>query len=204
MGIDQSEWDPQIATRNLLETVRSACDRVGGVPEILTLINIWRQRGVEIRNVEDLIARYYCSFTVVRIPDKGRYTLMDKQVGTLRNVIDGDCHKSYEAKRRARMLCNSDDLNVYLQAAFDHFTTSLDVPFNFIDASLRVNPLPENFGDHIVGLAKAIKKKFDFPGQWIFGHLGSIVASCIMLDLVQNRKGRRNTSVNRALLTRVA
>ncbi|KAK5119234.1 hypothetical protein LTR85_007848 [Meristemomyces frigidus] len=178
VGIDQSEWDPRVATERLLEMVKSACDRVGGVPEILNLMNIWRQRGVEIRKVEDLISKYYSSFTVVRIPDKGRYTLMNEQVVKLRQVIDGDCRESFEAKHKARMLCNSDDLNVYLQAAFDHFTTNLDVPFNFIDVSLRYNPLPENFGDHIVRLAKAIKElyamSYAMSGQWIFDRLGSM------------------------------
>lgn len=122
---------------------------------------------------------------------------MDEQVVKLRQVIDGECRKSFEAKRKARILCSSDDLNVYLQAAFDHFTTNLDVPFNFIDVSLRVYPLPENFGDHIVRLAKAIKERYAtsyaMSGQWIFDRLGSMVASCIMLDCVQHRKGKEST-----------
>ncbi|TKA71655.1 hypothetical protein B0A55_05295, partial [Friedmanniomyces simplex] len=194
MGIEQEEWDPKTATASLLRSLSTALDRIGGVPELQDLANKWRsERHTEIRTVGDLIKRYYASFTVVRIPAKGRYTLMDKQVNSLLQVIDANCRESLETKRRARMLSNTDDWNVYLQAGFDHFTRNLDAPFNFIEVSLKNNPLPENFGDHIRQLATAILARYPDPqktsGQWIFENLSSMVASCILLDCVQYRKG---------------
>lgn len=34
MGISPDEWDPQVAKQRLLETVRTAFNKVGGVPEL--------------------------------------------------------------------------------------------------------------------------------------------------------------------------
>ena len=192
MGIDPSGWDPQRSTAQLLATVNTALDDIRGIPDIKELAAKWEDRGVKIRNVLGLIRKYYASFTVIQIPIKGRYTLMDEQVSKVEQAIRYYAAESHRSKRRARMLSNADDLNIYLQAAFDHFTRNLDEPFNFIEVSLRNNPLPENFGDHILQLAIAIQAHHDqrtTSGPWIFEHLGQMVASCILQDCVQNRKG---------------
>ena len=198
VGVDESEWNPDDARRSLLYTVRNSLDRVNGVPELQKLVYQWKhERGIEIKSVEDLILRYYASFTVVRVPEAtGHYTLMHQQIETLHRVISANCRDSYEFKKTAGMLSNSDELNVYLQAAYDHFTTNLSAPFNFIEVSLRNNPLPETFGDHIMQLAVAISKvlrqardRLPVTGDDIFGPLSSMVASCIMLDCVLYRKG---------------
>lgn len=171
-------------------------------------MNKWRlERNVEIQTVEELILKYYSSFTVVRIPVKGRYALMDRQVNRLREAIDASCRESFQAKRRARMLSTSDELNVYLQAAFDHFTSNLSAPFNFIEVAWRNNPLPENFGDHILRLATAVYLEFHdqqkTTGQWIFENLSSMVASCIMLDCVQYRKGNEEAQSLQWLISNI-
>ena len=118
---------------------------------------------------------------------------MDEQVNMLRRVIADRCVQSHKQKRKARLRLNADDFNVYLQAAFDHFTYNLDKPFNFIEVALRNNPLPENLGDHILQLALAIQAHYrsqsTVSGQWIFNVVGQIIASCILLDSVQNYKG---------------
>jgi hypothetical protein len=201
MGVDQREWDPDFATLSLLDTVKHSLDRVNGVPEMQSLVYQWKhERGVNIKSVEDLIRRYYSSFTVVRVPEaKGHYNLMHEQIEKLHKVISANCLDSFTFKRNVRMLSNTDELNVYLQAAYDHFTTNLSVPFNFIDVSLKNNPLPETFGDHITQFAVAIfdilKRATDrqpVTGGCIFTPLSSMVASCIMLDCVQYRKGNAN------------
>lgn len=198
MGIDFGEWDDQIATENLLATLRSSLDPHHGVPELHELADEWqRDRGIQINTVHDLIRRYYSSFTVVRVPDaQGRYTRVDQQMQVLQNVITRGCKSSQRTKRLAKMMFNADELDGYLQSAYDHFTTNLTDPFNFIDASLRNNPLPETFGDHIKQLAVAIlevdsiqSKRKPMAGEQIFSLLSAMVASCIMLDATMFRKG---------------
>lgn len=192
-GVDEKEWGVHWATEQLLQTVNTALDPVHGVPQIRDLANIWYSRGVHIATVKDLMQRYYSTFKVVRLPVKGRYGLMNEQVESLHQVIQSNCMQSYSLKRATRMTLNSDDLNIYLQAAFDHFTKHLNKPFNFIETSLRTNPLPENLGDHILQLVTLIQLQYRdksfASGQWIFESTSEMVASCILLDCVRFRKG---------------
>jgi hypothetical protein len=139
--------------------------------------------------MKDLLECYYSSITVVRIPGEGRYMLIDEQVTKLRQVVTHRCIESFNAKRRSRMLSNSENLNVYLQCAFDHFSQDLHTPFDFMDISFKINPIPLDFGGNILKLAVAMKAQFGDPTK-IFKELSHMVASCILLDCVrQDLKG---------------
>jgi len=87
------------------------------------------------------------------------------------------------------MLLTSEELQPYLQKAFDHFSRDLDTPFDFVTASLVNNPIPSNFGGNILKLAVQIQKQGGdgVDGASIFKELSFMVASCIMLDSVRNR-----------------
>jgi hypothetical protein len=193
-GIKLDEWDPATATRRLFDTVSGALDPYTGDPSIRAFAELWKERNVDVWNVPDLLTKYYSSFAVVRIPVRGRYGLMDQQVGTLYDVIAARCEDSQRQKKKARLQLNADDFNVYLQAAFDHFAEKLDEPFNFMEVSMRTNPPPENLGDHILQLALAIQNNSPrcstFTGPMIFQSVGEIVASSILLDSVLNYKGK--------------
>lgn len=191
MGIQKEEWDPEVATERLLDAIDADFDKN---PDLHKYLDQWLvDRGIKIRSIRELLNKYYSSFTVVRMPVKGRYTLMDEQARHLHRTIERRCMDSFASKSRARMVSNAEDLNIYLQAAFDHFTNGLDRPFNFIDVSLKNNPLPETFADHILQLALAIhaqyRDQYKTTGQWIFEHVGRIAASCIMIDCIRYRKG---------------
>lgn len=192
INVNEDEWDVETATTRLLNSVRHALDQPLGVPEFINLANMWKNRGRKIRAVKDLIRCYYSSFHVVRLPAKGRYELLSRQIDQLHRTIVQCCELTYEAKRQARLLLTADTLNIYLQSAFDHFCLRLDRPFNFIDASLKVNPIPLDFGGHILQLAKAVHVAFDSnaDGPFIFERLSSMVASCVLLDVVRNRGGK--------------
>ena len=86
------------------------------------------------------------------------------------------------------MLSTTDELNKYLQAAFDHFSTHLDKPFNFVEASLRANPIPFDFGGNILTLVRAMHDFYpEKPGPWLFKSISPLVVSCIMLDRVRRK-----------------
>ena len=111
--------------------------------------------------------------------------LMDEQVAKLHTEI-------VVKKKKVHMLSNSEDLQLYLQLAFDHSSRNLDEPFNFVKVALKVNPIPSDFGGNILKLAVAIK---DHHPLWklakIFEHLSLIVASS-MLDIDRHRRlGKR-------------
>ncbi|KAK3718817.1 hypothetical protein LTR37_004733 [Vermiconidia calcicola] len=195
-GVAEKEWETSHATQSLLTSVSGALDYVEGVPRFRELAQHWRKLGKQIVTVEDLILRYYSSFKVVRMPRKPRYTLMDRQVGKIHSEIQADCDASFQAKRKARMLTNSDELNVYLQSAFEHFTTTLATPFNFVAVSLLNNPISYDFGGHMLQLVNTIAmqepslRRDSGRSQWIFEKSCAMIASCVMLDCARFRKGR--------------
>ncbi|KAK0366375.1 hypothetical protein LTR94_003465 [Friedmanniomyces endolithicus] len=193
-AVDEREWDINFATQSLLSSVKGALDYVEGVPRFRELAEHWRSLGKHIYTVEDLILRYYSSFKVIRIPSKPRYMTINEQIGKLHLMIKSNCEESFRAKRRARMLTNADELNVYLQSGFDHFTTHLNVPFNFMQISLLRNPIPYDFGGHILQLCTTISSQqaTHHPDRvaWMFEKLSVMLASCVLLDCARFRKGR--------------
>ncbi|KAF2211774.1 hypothetical protein CERZMDRAFT_42792 [Cercospora zeae-maydis SCOH1-5] len=193
-SVDDKEWGVDYATQSLLLSVKTALDPHEGVPRCRELAGYWRSLGKNIYNVEDLILRYYSSFKVIRIPAKPRYTTIHEQVGKLRGIIKANCEESFRNKRRARMLTNADELNIYLQSGFDHFTSHLDIPFNFMRISLLRNPIPNDFGGHILQLCTTISAQQPNHQHgrisWVFEKLSVMLASCVLLDCARFRKGR--------------
>ncbi|WPG99958.1 calcium-independent phospholipase a2-gamma [Acrodontium crateriforme] len=193
-SVDDREWNINFATQKLLSSIKGALDYVEGVPRFIELVDHWRSLGKHIYTVEDLILRYYSSFKVVRIPSKPRYMTINLQVQKLHEAIKINCEESFRAKRRARMLSNADELNVYLQSGFDHFTTHLNVPFNFMQISLLRNPIPNDFGGHILQLCTTITSHQPNHQQgrvtWMFEKLSVMLSSCVLLDCARFRKGQ--------------
>lgn len=85
------------------------------------------------------------------------------------------------------MLANSDELNQYLQAAFDHFSQNLDTPFNFLEVAFKNSPIPRDFGGNILKLAVAVQEvQEQDDGPALFKMLSVMVASCIVLDCARH------------------
>jgi hypothetical protein len=198
MEVDQQEWDPEYATSILMSSVSGAINRD---PNYRTLADYWTGRGKHIQTMNDLLECYYSSVTVVRIPVKGRYMKIDEQVKRLHKVLLEKCSESIRAKRRSRMLSNSEELNIYLQCAFDHFAQNLEMPFNFMDVAFKINPIPSDFGGNILKLAVAIKNsnRLTDPRK-MFRELSFMVASCILLDC--SRQSLKGLSWEQCELTR--
>lgn len=184
VNINPIEWNGDNATEHLLASVSNALHPVYGVPEFVKLARVWRARGKRIESMVDLVRCYYSSFSVVRIPVKGRYQLLQKQIDELHKTIRYKCNESYRAKQKAKMVSNSDQLNVYIQSAFVHFSQKLEKPFDFVEVSLRNHPIALDFGGHILQLALAIQAQgcYKGDGPLLFGKLSDMVASCVLLD----------------------
>lgn len=186
LAIDAGQWDIGEATRKLLSDVETSIE---GIPALQPQLEHWRSKGHPIKTTKDFLECYYASILVVRIPTKGRYMLMDEQVRKLHTQIHVKCQKSQITKRKVRMLSNSEDLQLYLQQAFDHFSNKLDEPFNFVEVALKISPIPSDFGGNIVKLAVTVKDcRPSVSVNEIFQHLTLMVASCIMLDIHRNRR----------------
>jgi hypothetical protein len=123
--------------------------------------------------------------------------LVFEQAHKLYAEIEQGCRTARERKSSLRMLLDAEELQSYLQDAFDLYSQSLDVPFDFVQASFLHNPIPFNFGGNILKLAIAMMKEEKKPhARAIFSKLGNLVASCIMLDAVRhNIPGLSSTKV---------
>ena len=192
LSVDENQWEVEYTTSKLMSDIAGASERV---EDFRRYADIWESRGRRITTIKELLECYYSSVTVVRIPTKGRYGLLHQQVRKLHRQIALKCQTALLIKQRVRMLPNSDDLQTYLQSAFDHFSKSLNDPFNFVQVALRNNPIPLDFGGNILKLAISIlEHPLELNGPDLFKALSPIVASCIMLDMARHRLlGKRLT-----------
>jgi hypothetical protein len=180
-------WDVCHSTNQLLDAQRSLSDE----PYLRALRRHWRHRGRKINSVIDLIHCYYSSFKVVHIPSGGRPNLLLGQIDKFRAEIVSCCDKSYHAKRGARMLLKLDELEIFMHAAFDLFSTDLETPFNFMEVSLKSNPIPKTIGGNILQLAIAMQKESPtMNSARIFVALSKVAASCVLLNCVRYQKGK--------------
>lgn len=157
LGINESEWDVSKATDKLLASVKNVLGlpAKGGVPQLISYLDRWKEKK-KIKTVQDLILCYYSSFSVVRLPTIGSYGLLEQQINKLHDQVSRCCQLSHDTKRRTNMLSTSDQLNIYLQSAFDLFSGQLDKPFKFVEVALKNKPIPSSFGDHVLQFATTI------------------------------------------------
>ncbi|KAI1640601.1 hypothetical protein F4809DRAFT_397901 [Biscogniauxia mediterranea] len=189
VDVDENEWDVTKATHLLMSDIHGAIARE---PSLQEFAQTWRNRGKVINSTKDLLECYYASISVVRIPYKGSYMLMNEQVGKLADLVKNRCAASHFRKKQVRMLANTEKLQFYLQAAYDHFTRYYQTPFDFVKETLRHSPVSRNFEGNILNLALLIKEKCRNPefrndAEQIFRAIGPMIASCVMLDAVRQK-----------------
>ncbi|KAF7502349.1 hypothetical protein GJ744_006003 [Endocarpon pusillum] len=187
-SMDKEEWDGKTATKRLMDHIKHAIH----YEPIKKYADSWAKRGKIIRTSEELIRCYYADVRVVRIPGKGRNMLIKSQIDQLHLELSWACQASFKAKWEARQYCTTEELNRYLQAAFDHFTSKPEQPFNFVDVALKADPIPQSFAEHIMSLASSASNGDEFGyainGFEMFRKLSHVVASCIMLDCIRYKR----------------
>ncbi|KAF6832216.1 hypothetical protein CPLU01_06315 [Colletotrichum plurivorum] len=187
-NVDDEEWDIESATKRLLDDISDAIYRE---PRFQEQAQLWRDTGRTIKSTKDLLYCYYASISVIRIPSRGRYMLMDTQMEKLFQLINKRCQWSLMTKKQLRMLATADKLQIYLRAAYDHFARDLSTPFDFIKEALKHNPIPQDFGGNILDLAISISQNSKDIAQKggtterIFEKMVPMISSCIMLDSVR-------------------
>jgi hypothetical protein len=178
---EQHLWDPDIATNKLLQSLSGTVFKNDKFKKYAAF---WRERQRQVDTVEELLLSYYSSVRVVRIPTHGRPNLISEQVSKLYRCIQSACTTARLRKGSLRMLLDADELQPYLQFAFDHFACDLDTPFDFVQASFVNSPIPSDFGGNVLKLAINMMDVWEnvASGSILFTELSYMVASCIMLD----------------------
>jgi hypothetical protein len=190
-GIHHGGWDIKTATQSLFDTYATA---IHDNDDVKKHAEYWEGVNRPVKSTKDLLLCYYSSVDVVRIPQKGRYGLVNDQIAKLHECIKRRSLQARDNRKRLRVMFNTEEFQAALSMGFDHFSAGLDEPFDFVELSCRLNPIPKDFGGNILRLALAIKddpKFADSSGREIFKNLGHMVASCVMLDYTRHHiKGK--------------
>ncbi|KAJ2991286.1 hypothetical protein NUW58_g2566 [Xylaria curta] len=186
--LDDRRWDVHDTTESILVDLGHT---VNHNVTFKRWAQFWRERGKAINGLVDLIKCYYSSIQIIRLPTEGHPKLMEEQVGKLYGATLTASIAARCARYQARMLLDVEDLNDYLQQAFNHYSNSLDSPFDFVQASSRNSPIPADFGGNILKLAldmmAILKPEQHTDARRIFSELSYMVASCIMLDSARHK-----------------
>ncbi|KAH8736463.1 hypothetical protein BGZ61DRAFT_527409 [Ilyonectria robusta] len=123
------------------------------------------------------------------------------QIRQLFELIQRKCETSLLNKKRLRMLATAEKLQIYLQAAFDHFAKDLTTPFDLIKEALKHSPVPRGFGGNILTLPLLMQENSATPAHFgtagTFTDMAPILASCFHLDSVrQNLLGTTERLLN--------
>lgn len=186
---DEKWLDVATATTTVLHDIRDAVDKN---PTFSRWAWDWRQKkNKRIDTTEDLLRAYYTSVQFIFIPDKDHPKLVSEQYNKLHTEIKAAVSSSAKRRHRARLLLSSDQFNPYLQFAFEHFSKTLDEPFDFVRASSAFNQLQRPFNP-VLCLIK------DYQNNWpdvnvsdLFADVAPLVASATMLDFVRRQlKGK--------------
>lgn len=181
---DPALWNVNTATNFLFKSIE---DAVNKNPIFERWAWDWRDKDKRISTTEDLLRIYYTSVRIVYIPHKGRPSLVWKQYRKLYEEIQAAVAGSERQRRNARLLLSSDQFYPYLQFAFDHFSKTLDDPFDFVTAS-SVSDLGQRNVNPIFSLIKDYRQAWpDITITTLFTNVTPLIASTIMIDVTRKR-----------------
>ncbi|KAI0965763.1 hypothetical protein F4678DRAFT_467205 [Xylaria arbuscula] len=180
-------WNTLEATDQLYSSMNSQIQKNN---TFQAYVKKWESAKQRISDMEELFRCYYSKVHVLRIPDKSRYTLLEKQSDELYRIIRTCCSKSFMKKKESRMLPDADEFGIYMSLAFDHFSQTLEEPFDYVKASLRYQPPPQTIADKLYAFARLVARRLGIEGeiQNLFAKLIDMMASCFMLDAARKRR----------------
>lgn len=180
-------WLPAQTTEDFF---KSMSDQLIKNPTLREYSEKWRMAKAPIHNMRELFDRYYWTTTVVRLPEKSRYELMYRQRGVLREVIRDRCQQSFNKRKDASILPDVDEFGMYLSLAFDHFSETLEKPFDYVKASIQYRPPPDTLEGNLFEFALLVAETLNCQGdiERIFDTSTKIVASYFILDSARKQR----------------
>ncbi|KAF8538719.1 acyl transferase/acyl hydrolase/lysophospholipase [Trichophaea hybrida] len=163
-------------------------------PILMELVKYWRKRNKPIATLRELILCYYSGIKMICIPHmktSSAAPLLITQYKKLRGEIQKAMIQTRKMRHEAELLMDSEELNIYLGDAFDHFSSDASRPFNFLSAAFARNPVRTAFGARVADVATRLMHTRTFEaGRKVFKELAPLIASTILLDVC------RKNSVN--------
>ncbi|RPA84531.1 hypothetical protein BJ508DRAFT_323445 [Ascobolus immersus RN42] len=189
-------WDPDNRTRSMLDSVNHLISKNAEMSDWVDKLNEGVPEENAITKVEELLRVYYHQVRITSIPaarNTGRPKLVHQQLQRAYNEIAKMSADAAKRKQSARMHLKYTDLILYLNSAFDHFSTCPDEPFNFVNSAFRQNPISEDFGGGILQLMISLLRYPKAPAagykeREIYEAIVDIVGGAILLDTTRNGK----------------
>jgi hypothetical protein len=146
--------------------------------------------------LKELLHCYYSGVRIVCIPAADQPAArINQQYRALHEEIRIASQHCRSRRGDVGLLLNAEELEMYLEYAFQHFSKDATNPFNFHSAAFSSNPIAQTFKDHIVKVAKYIMEcRPQESGRKIFERVASLVASSIFLDASRNRFPKRGSA----------
>ncbi|KAF8243740.1 hypothetical protein K440DRAFT_663912 [Wilcoxina mikolae CBS 423.85] len=156
-------------------------------PILMELVKYWGKRNKPIATLRELILCYYSGIKMICIPhmkSTSAAPLLIKQYKKLHGEIQNAMIQTRKMRIEAELLMDSEELNIYLGDAFDHFSSEPSRPFNFLSAAFARNPVRTAFGARVVDVATRLMRTRMFEaGRKVFKELAPLIASTILLDV---------------------
>jgi hypothetical protein len=167
-------------------------------PSLSKLVKYWgKERNKPIKTLHELILCYYSGIKIICIPhmtSPSAAPLLLAQYQKLRAEISEAVVQTKKMRIEAELLMNSEELNIYLGDAFNHFSTDATQPFNFLSAAVAHNPVRTTFKTHIINTALRLMETNSFDAGWkVFVELAPLIASTILLDVCRKEYPQKCT-----------
>lgn len=180
-------WLPAQTTEDFFKSMN---DQLNKNPTLREYAEKWRLARAPIHDMRELFSRYYWTTTVVRLPEKSRYELMYRQRDALKDVIQDRCQQSFNKRKDVSILPDVDEFGMYLSLAFDHFSETLEKPFDYVKASIQYRPPPETLDGNLFEFVLVVAEALHCEGEieQIFNTITKVVASYFILDSARKQR----------------
>jgi hypothetical protein len=147
-----SQWDTDQATTAIFDKQKRLLEENATVRKYKRR---FERLGATITSVEDLLRCFYSTTRFVKLPDRQNLALLSAQLRQLHSIINKASLSTQITKNRAKILLTSQDQQLFYKLAFQHYSTDLDKPFDFLEKLLSLHPLPNNISNNFAALLVA-------------------------------------------------
>jgi hypothetical protein len=192
---DDSIWDPEAAKANIFYDHK---DMLKDNPAVRQQKEKFEKLGQKIEGIEDLLRCSYASVKCIRIPNGANTPRLSAQLSLLYSLIDAASTEAQAKKKDANLLLSSEDQELLFKLAFNHYTTDLDAPFDFLEQLLSLHPLPSSFKNNLAKVMIEASRALNYGLRTEFFTLQifPVLASAIALNMARSNRRLPGTLIS--------
>ncbi|KAF5562298.1 hypothetical protein FPHYL_5730 [Fusarium phyllophilum] len=187
---DDSNWDPIATGQQILNEQQRILEGNG---KVKAMAERFREVGIEINTLEDLLLTSYASVQFIRLP-QGREAVfcLSTQLGRLHRMIYQSSNLSLDEKLHRRMLLSAPNMDEFFRLAFDHYSNKVKEPFDFLAQLISLRPPPAKMAARLSELMIETFKALDTNDDRVpivsefCGVVAPLVCSVMALDAARS------------------